>query len=217
MENKFLYVILTCEKYLLSRGSIIKETWVNNLDTSDDYVFLSSTEDVSLKKVGYNTSDDYDSATDKYSEFISNFNVSNYDWVFFLDDDTFCFPKRVKEYFLNNTFDTNNNICICANCGNCSSYNFNLPCGGAGFIVSKESFNLLKEYLKEKGKENIPRYSNGDVSFGKWLSDINTIFIHSDLFASQHPDSNYYTESDKNNNFTFHYCNENHFNTLYRI
>ena len=215
---KILYIILTCEKYLNSRCDFVRRTWLRDLEESDGYLFLSSVEDASRNIVGYNTNDTYEYATMKFVELFKNYAIGDYDYVFFCDDDTFVRTERLKSKIAElGNFDCYGRIgrveynpVLVGN--NKNYFPITYPSGGAGFLITKEIFLKLKDYIS---LSDHPVYLNTDVSFGAWFSDINVNIIEGcDLLKAQNPD---HPENHNIEDFiTYHYCSESHFDALYK-
>ena len=92
------YIILTCEKYLPTRVNYLLETSLKTVNPRDIY-FLSC-RSIEPNVYGWNTPDDYEGCPLKYVRFFQNMTL-NYDWYYFMDDDTFVFPKRLNKFVLN--------------------------------------------------------------------------------------------------------------------
>ena len=213
-----LYVILSCKKFLPTKCQWIKNTWARNLDREDDYIILSSDEDLSNKIVGYNTEDEYKDAADKYSEFFKNYDLSSHiDWLFFIDDDTYVYTSRLKnmlkayngeqviareiwvgpEVAARGIHKDNGRVI----------FPINSPSGGSGFAVSKKVFLTIKKYISE---DLHCKCHNGDVTFGFWFRDNNISMINrSEVLRSQNPE--HLENAGIKNPVTWHYCEEKHF------
>lgn len=177
--TKIAYIILTCEKYLKTRVSWQLQTCFKYINKKDCYYLSckSSTQknnntnhDVHI--YGWNTSDDYRSCPDKYIAFFKNLNI-DYDWYVFIDDDTFVFPSRINKFL--SSFNEKEYIYI----GNILTHlrEMKYMSGGAGFIISKPSYSLIKDFISNSSISNIQKkyYEQlyGDVSFGIWVKLIN--------------------------------------------
>lgn len=231
-----LFVILSCDKYITTRVDGIKNSWGKNVNT----VFLvdSLTDDESL--LGYNTPKTYDGIQDKYYNFFLNYDFTNKDYYFFVDDDTFVNLKELQKLTLPNS---NELFCMGRELhlnpngtdkwGNNTGYpmikikgdNTTLPLiypsGGSGFIVSKQSCIKIQNYLKLIGN-NKPISGHSDVTFGFWFRNTEGRFISSQLFWWDTPDkliNNPWEKFTMSDNFlTYHYVNEKlmvFFNTKY--
>jgi hypothetical protein len=156
---KICYIILTCEKYIPTRCEAVRKTWLKHVE---HYYFLSSVPNPSQNILGWNTPDDYDSCSLKYIEFFKN-ETLDYDWYVFCDDDTFVFPDRISDYL--KQLNPNESFYI--------GYEFpgmKPPgglSGGAGFVLSRESYSKLCEHVR--GSKNIWVSTYTDVSMRIWL------------------------------------------------
>jgi len=213
-----LYVILSCQKFIPTKCQWIKKTWVKNLNQNDDYVILSSKEDLLNKTVGYDTGDEYKHAADKYSEFFKNYQpAADIDWLFFVDDDTYVYTSRLKSALNSYSGDEvigreiwvgpevasrgihkdNGRVIFPVNC----------PSGGSGFAISKKVFYIIKKYVND---DIHCKVHNSDVTFGFWSRENNIPIINRpDLFKSQNPD--HPENINVKTPVTWHYCEEKHF------
>jgi hypothetical protein len=212
---KILYVILTCEKYFLTRCEVVKNTWLKHVGT-DDYVFLSSIPDEDKKKIGYETNDEYRYATLKYVEFFKNYELNDIDWVFFCDDDTFIFPNRLRELLENINSDCVGRIGICNDneiiLGPVPVFPVKFISGGAGFGIRYSLFNHIKSYLLSSP---FTVCLNTDVTMGIWLRDLDVIIQdRTEYLKAQNPNHPENKKIDINKIVTFHYCDSSHFTTL---
>ncbi len=214
---KILYIILTCEKHLTTRCKWIKNTWLNYIEDGDDYIFLSSISNVKDKIIGYNTNDSYEYATFKYVELLKNYEIGDFDHIFFCDDDTFVNTRKLK----NKLSDLKNYKCygrtgvaysnpVIKN-NNTDYFPIKFSSGGAGFAITRNVFIKLKTYILNN---NYPIFLNTDVSMGCWLKDLNIEILEGrDLLKAQNPD---HLENRNVSEFiSYHYCSEEHFKILY--
>jgi len=224
MKTKIKFVILTCEKYHDNRVESIRKTWGKN----QDIWFLSD----------FNQGDDiigfdylqrgYENIWMKYSEFLKNLSSIEHDWYFFTDDDTFVNIDNINQLLKN--YNSSDAICI-GHVGALNSNgtdmdgNFtgfpmqtiigkdtNLPLyyvsGGAGFILSKKSMNLICEYIRSLNSYEIPRSYNGDVTFGFWMRN-SGIKVQDILgFWWTNPNELNHTKEQIQKSYTYHYVNE---------
>jgi len=202
MIPSVLYVILTCDKYS-SRKKLQQSTWLNYIGKSDLYVYL---EDDGLKEIVYT-----DLAL-KYINFIKSFKESRkYDWLFFCDDDTFCYPKKLG--WLLRFYDPQKHFII----GRKGVYNgWELCSGGAGFAVSQSLYEVVSNFVYLNDVDILP---NTDTSFGMWAklaSDSLCVLDIPNQFQTQHPRHDDNSEMDIDSIITMHYCEEQDFKTLSR-
>jgi hypothetical protein len=146
------------------------------------HYFISGVPHEEDRILGWNTGDGYEDCPRKYVEFFKNIRL-DYDWYLFIDDDTFLFPDRLKQFIKN--FDHTEKVCIGHKC-DCTHLDY--IDGGAGILMSRVLYESLQEYVKETPYEKllgIHRDSKyGDVSLGLWIRNIpDTRFINNrDLF-----------------------------------
>jgi hypothetical protein len=171
--HSIAYIILTCEKYLTTRVSWQLQTCFKYVNKNNCYYLSCKPSLINNTKIhGWNTSDDYRSCPDKYIAFFKNLNI-DYDWYVFLDDDTFVFPNRINE--LLSKYNSKKIIYI----GNILTHlrEMKYMSGGAGFIISKPTYLLIRDFINNSSINNIQKkyYEQlyGDVSFGIWVKLIN--------------------------------------------
>lgn len=157
---KVLYAVLTCDAYYPTRCQWQKETWLSKVD---HVVFLGSRMRPEWNMVGWDTADDYESCPLKYIEFMRNFALTEYDWVVFVDDDTFLVVERLEAYL--KTLDAGQCLYVGAVCND----EWIFMSGGAGFAVSKPLISRLQEYTRatDNTSLHVARYS--DQTFGNWV------------------------------------------------
>lgn len=226
---KILYVILTCEKYFNERSKNIDETWAKKISPESSIVYVSALSGPKENKIGYNTPDNYESSPLKYMGFIKNYDYSGYDWIFFLDDDIYVFPKRIEK--LLSEYGTTNHHkygMVTQNFGvgemldaNNQYWNskpnliYPVPflCGGGGMMLTKVATQKIKEWMFSV--DDIPWSYNSDVSLGHWLRETKAILINrKDMFGSQHYNHESFEPLDINHRVTYHYCKYDDFKYL---
>lgn len=219
------FVVLTCDKYIFTRGSTIKSTWGKR----NNVLLLTDSNNLDVDSVGYNTPKTYEGIQDKYLAFFKNYNFNNYKYYFFVDDDTFVLLSNLSKLTLP---DFAKNFAIIRELqlnpdrtdkwGNDTGYPLNTitghntilplthPSGGAGFILTQATCNQLQNYLNTSSFA-IPKTSHGDVTVGFWLRNINTtLLFNNNLWwdtpekLKTNPHANF-TDEEENNALTFHY------------
>lgn len=206
---KILYVILTADKYH-DRRELQCRNWMKYICCNDDYIYLCDSARVFFnfiwdeKMVGYDLPTGYDNVALKYSSFIKQYNLfDNFDWIFFCDDDTFLFPKKL--HHLLRYFNKDEPIMI----GRTGVYEGWQVCsGGAGFAVSQNLILKVQQYLKTNPYEHLP---NSDTSLGMWakLAEPNMKVIDRiEQFQTQHLRHEDNGLVDIDSCITFHYCTE---------
>lgn len=219
------FIVLTCDKYLNTRVESIKKSWGRDKNIK----FLTDTKYDEIHIVGFNTQKNYNGIYDKYLNFFKIYNFNNYDYYFFVDDDTFVNLSNLEKLELlpsRDSFCTGRLLCLNPDAtdlwGNYTGTditlikgeNINLPLyypsGGSGFIISQKGCNQIKEYLLNS--KNIPYCKFSDVSLGFWMRNSNVNFIPNDNFWWDTHENllknkwEKYTSDD--NVITFHYVNE---------
>jgi hypothetical protein len=148
--------------------SFIKKGWINKINSSSDYVVItSSIEDE--KSFKCNCGDDYTSTAEKVKSFIKNYQFEDYDWYFLIDDDVFVFPERFENYIEEKNIDPNSPTII-ANV-NCyfSEMKEDSFCGGAGILMTKKTgaYQRGKKGTVSRGshqsESTVPRQKKGSM------------------------------------------------------
>lgn len=196
---KILYVILTCEKY--SERKELQKEWIKYIGAGDSVVYLDE---------AFNKEGGYDSVAFKYSSFIKNCTVfSEFNWIFFCDDDTFIFPKKLNHLLY--YFDCNKPIMV----GRTGVYEDYRYCsGGAGFAVSRTLIFRIKYFLLQNIYE---LFKNSDTTFGMWakMAEPNLKIIDRiEQFQTQHLRHSDNDVVDIDSCISFHYCTEYDYNIL---
>lgn len=228
---KIKFITLTCEKYHDSRVSKIRETWGKGQDIS----FLSDL-NIYSDIIGYDyLPKGYQNIHYKYSEFFRQYSNFSYDWYFFTDDDTYVNIDNVKNIL--KKYNCDEPICIgrvgrlnpdaTDKDGNYTGFPLDsiqgsgtlLPLtyvgGGAGFILSVESFKIINHYLNNLN--DIPRCYSGDVTVGFWLRNSGIKCVNNDGFWWSHPVDLGHTDDDIRKNCTYHYVDEKMMDELFNV
>lgn len=116
--------------------------------------------------VGWDTSDDYMSCSSKYIHFLRNFSLDEYDWVVFVDDDTFIVPRRLEPFL--QTLDSDQSLYV----GACCNDGWTYMSGGAGFAVSRHLMQRLQSYVRSKTDSDVHTEEYSDKTFGCWVHTI---------------------------------------------
>ena len=224
---KILYVILGCRRYFDTRKVLQETAFLKRINIESEYLYLIGDKDKSEPNVMYtDTMDNYDSCPHKYLYFLKNFSrLDEFDWVFFMDDDTYLFPDRLEKLLssckdgqtlgLENIVWYNQDLRSNSHC----TYPAIAYSGGAGFAASKAVVINLQRFLKDKTADEVPMCGPSDVAFGHWLTRITFSaedHLNSKLFFPTNLayNSRHNIDSDLNNAVTFHYCSEIDFSQL---
>jgi len=95
------YVILSGIVFKDTRNIWAQQTWIKEIDKSDDYAFLEGESDASRKVLGFNTPEGHFTSYLKLRGFYLHYYENkelyeDYEWFFFADSDTYVMPKRAK-------------------------------------------------------------------------------------------------------------------------
>ena len=191
---KICYIILTCEKYLSSRVKFLLQTSLKNINPTD--IYLLSCKSIDPNIYGWDTPDNYEGCPLKYIRFFQNMKL-DYDWYYFMDDDTFVFPKRLNNFVMN--YNKEDSLYI----GNrCKNYSFPIyMSGGGGFLLTKSLYFSLIDYIRNTPEDTLLTSIYGDYLIGLWLTNINKKTIEVDIFNS----SIHKNDSQLENYISFHY------------
>jgi len=195
------YIILTCEKYLNTRAKWVLENSLHKVDKKDIYFLSCETKEPNI--YGWNTPDNYDGCPMKYIKFFQNMTL-DYDWYFFMDDDTFIFTDRLNEFI--SKYDKNEPLYI----GNrCESYSFPIyMCGGSGFLLTKPLYLSLIQFIRQNREDELVKSVYGDLLIGLWLTDLKKTVIEINAFNS----TLHKNDDELNTCISFHYLkNEDHY------
>jgi len=173
------------------RRNTIEQTWGKDID----HIYFSDHEANNIIKVTSET--EYRFGELKQVNIINMFPsdlLEKYEWVIFVDDDTFVNAKLLKENL--QFFDANSVHGRLINCWH-PDLSLYYPSGGAGFVMSTK---LIKDI---KGQLQYLKTGFGDVTLGIFFREKKINLIQNDLFKSHTPNDE--NISDVENYFTFHY------------
>ena len=193
------YVILSCKPFLETRLKWQRASWLSGIDS---YIVLTGAIGSTDPKVAcMNTGDGYETCPNRYYQYIRENDLSAYDWIVFVDDDTFIFPKRLENYLA--TQDASKSLYI----GRSITWPIKFMSGGAGFALSRVAYNELKEYLTNSLKQDVEFHKNGDVTMGIWINKIAkaTHVNCKYLSGNRHKENNMGALKEA---FSFHYVTE---------
>ena len=198
------YIILSCKPFLETRLKWQRASWLSGIDS---YIVLTGSIGSTDPKVAcMNVGDNYESCPHRYYQYIRENDLESYDWIVFVDDDTFVFPKRLQNYL--DELDASLPLYV----GHLLTYPTDFMSGGAGFCLTKLAYKGLRDYLLNTDINYIQFDINGDVTMGLWTKFIpNLNLINSNKFNGSphtHGDS---TTTDVA--FTYHYVTEELFKT----
>lgn len=194
---KCCYIILSCEKYLGTRVKYLLENSLYSVNPNDIYILSAKSKSPNI--YGWNTADNYESCPLKYVRFLQNMLI-DYDWYYFMDDDTFLYVDRLYKFIQNYNDDKNKKYYIGNRCKHMSYPNY--MSGGAGFLLSKSLYTSLVTYIKNTEENNLLISINGDLCMGYWLTNIiDKEIIDTDLFNPQM----HRNDDELNDCISFHY------------
>lgn len=212
--KKVICFVNTTKKHI-DRIQNIWQTWSDDVDT----VFYSDHDDPKMNVIKVSDRDDYASGEEKqinilnYLKDLTDGDDKNildvYDWVFFVDDDTFVNVEnleifiqkidRTKVYgsIFNSQKDSDNPMYV----NNIIPLDAKFPSGGAGFLVSTETIAEIGEF---KNYQTVC----GDVSAGLNFHFNRVEQVDSSLFNSQRPEFYKHTKNQIENMISYHYIKD---------
>ncbi len=228
--NNLEVIVLTCDKYIETRVKSIQESYAIGMNIK--FLTDSSTHtDESI--IGYDTPKTYGGIQDKYYNFFKNYDFSNFDYYFFVDDDTFINKNNLSILSLPNPEEK---FCVCRICklnpdatdfhGNYTGYPLHTisgrnsqlpltyPSGGSGFILSKSACIGVQEYLKNTDFNLIEKSGHSDVTIGFWMRSSGVNVGLCDNFWWEKPENLFdqqfwpFDSDSESKAITFHYVNE---------
>jgi hypothetical protein len=197
---KIAYIILTCEKYLPTRAQWVLEHSLGAVESRDLYFLSGPARTGETSIYGWGTPDNYEGCPMKYIAFFQNMEL-DYDWYFFMDDDTFVSTDRLAAFV--QELDATQSLYI-GNICNHLSYPVYMS-GGAGFLLSRPLYTALCQYMREMPASAVPQDRHGDLSMGLWLTPINKqVMDKKELFYP----GMYKNGDDLSKAISFHYLKE---------
>lgn len=194
---KILYVILTCEKYLNTRVKWQKESWAKSVPVA--YLVEPVGEEV------------YNNAPLKYIPFFKTL-VTDFDWFFFCDDDTFVDTKKLKWFLETQVMPDEEYVMIGFSGGTFPIHNLKITwcSGGAGIAMSRELVKKIQSHLRNT--ENPLVTHETDISLAIWatMAAKDLVVIDNKRFSPFKP------HESPENCITYHYCTEQDFIRLNR-
>jgi hypothetical protein len=191
---RICYIILTCENYLNTRAKWVRENCLHSVDPAD--VYFLSCKKIEPNIYGWDTEDNYESCPLKYVRFFQNMTI-DYDWYYFMDDDTFIFTDRLQKFVLD--YDKDKPLYIGHRCEN---YSFPIyMSGGAGFLLTKPLYLSLVEFIRKTPENELLTARFGDYLIGLWLTNLEKEIIVNNSFKS----TPHTSDDEIRSSISFHY------------
>lgn len=210
MKNVICFVNTT--KKHIDRIENITKTWAEKIDT----VFYSDHQDPGNNVIKVSNRDDYASGEEKQINILNRLSdltdgddnnlLDVYDWVFFVDDDTFINVENLEKYLdsfdedkvygsiFDSVKDSENPMYV----NKVIPLEAKFPSGGAGFLVSTSVIKDIKDFSN---------YHTicGDVSAGLNFHFNQVEQVDSKLFNSQNPEFYGHSEDEIKEMISYHY------------
>lgn len=205
-SKKVLFLVLHTHKRP-QRWFSLTNTWLKD----QDYLFYSDHADASKNIIKVSDNSEHSSNEEKFVNVITSLDEKymNYEWYFFVDDDTFVNIYKLQEVL--DSLDTSHFhgrlIFYCPQDGTLPYYS-----GGGGIIVHGSKIKHLKE--------NFRNYKTGysDCSLGFYMREYKIHTVDNRLFNMSSAPVEKIAEQDIPNYLTFHYiCDDvtmNRYHTL---
>jgi hypothetical protein len=209
--KKIICFVNTTKKHI-DRIENISKTWAEKIDT----VFYSDHQDPEKNVIKVSNRDDYASGEEKQINILNRLSdltdgddknlLDAYDWVLFVDDDTFINVKNLEKNIdsfdegvvygsiFDSVKDPENPMYV----NKIIPLESKFPSGGAGFLVSTSAIKNIKEFSN---------YHTicGDVSAGLNFHFNGVEQVDNKLFNSQNPEFYGHSEDEINEMISYHY------------
>ena len=166
---KVAYVILTCEAYWETRAVWQRSTSLASVSSEDIY-YLGHRMDPEERLFSWGAADDYTSCPRKLADFFVHSQL-DYDWFFFLDDDTYVYVDRLLQRLraLDPTsLYTEGSLLEHLADTQWGCYHS----GGAGTVLSKQAYLEIQRMLRRTPREEQTPHQCGDICLGQWSQSI---------------------------------------------
>lgn len=238
------YAIISSSAFRHSRNVWAKETWLNQLNPNDDYVFIEEERTSQEEKLfGSNTPPGHHTVHLRLYQFYRHIfkewdkKYFYYNWIFFADSDTYVYPKRAR-CFLNNFGYVNyplfvgrlnkleshpwawggeNYKCQLADffAGKVPHGEFICHGGGAGWAVNKPAAYQIAKFLSQA--ENPMMSMHYDLAHAMWVNECDIPMMHTRRLR---PEADYdrkkFCDYVDDQLITHHYMKEEDFYRVYK-
>jgi len=173
---RIAYIITTCENYITTRYEFQKNSFLKYVDKRDIYVISSKTHEEKGILGWDETKDDYYSLVWKKYYFLKNVDLSGqYDWFFFMDDDTFVFPNRLETFL--EPFSLSKNWYIGHEMVHVKDRWGIYMSGGAGYLISGNLYSFLRQHITRNSIFDLFLHLAEDICFSLWLRELEKMHI----------------------------------------
>jgi hypothetical protein len=207
--DKVLVLIMTTESYK-ERQNAIRDTWGKDLE----YLFYSDHKEIDvIQVVSQEEKKDVVLKTKNLLKliiekdiYIKNNRIDSYDWIFFVDDDTFVNAKVLKHILVT----LNKDLAYGYVFGGFNRKESFLN-GGAGMLISMDMIKNIKNIDVSK------TISHGDVAFSAILKNNNIKYLHYPLFNFNAPHPPFDTKEVMMGQITYHHINPSYMKKIYDL
>ena len=204
----------------------LENTWTKHID----YLYFSDYEDKKYDMIKTTNNTDYYGAGEKGINFLNMVKdieyegakiLDLYDWIFYVDDDTFvnvpnllkfaetADNNKVYGYIFNSKKNSDNPMYERGIIPKSSKF----PSGGAGVLISSKVFRAIREFKFFV----VPQFGHDDVDMGLNFEQYGVEQINCDLFNSQDPEFHRHDEDSIKKSITYHHVDSNLMRSLYAI
>lgn len=223
---KILCAIKTGINHKETRIPVLEETWTKHID----YLYFSDYEDAEYDMIKTTNDSTYFGAGEKGINFLNMIKdiecddgkiLDIYDWIFYVDDDTFVNVNTLKEfvktadknkvygYIFDYEKDSDNPMYQ----RNVISKTSKFPSGGAGVLIGLEVLNKIPKFELFV----VPSFGHDDVDMGLNFQMFDIEQIDSKLFNSQNPEFHGHGEDEIKKSITYHHVDPDLMRSLYAM
>lgn len=223
---KILCVIKTGINHKETRIPVLEKTWTKHID----YLYFSDYEDSEYDMIKTTNNSTYVGAGEKGINFLNMIKdiecndgkiLDIYDWIFYVDDDTFVNVNNLKEFIktadknkiYGYIFDSEKNPDNPMYQRNVISKTAKFPSGGAGVLIGSEVLNKIPKFELFV----VPSFGHDDVDMGLNFQMFDVEQIDPDLFNSQNPEFHSHGEDEIKKSITYHHIDADLMYSLYEM
>jgi len=223
---KILCAIKTGINHKESRIPVLEETWTKHID----YLYFSDYEDTRYDMIKTTNNSTYVGAGEKGINFLNMLKdiecddgkiLDVYDWIFYVDDDTYVnvhnlveFAKTADKFKVYGyIFDSEKNPDNPMYERKIISRESRFPSGGAGVLIGSKALKKIPKFELFV----VPSFGHDDVDMGLNFEMNNIEQIDPDLFNSQNPEFHNHGEEEIKKSITYHHVDNDLMRSLYKM
>lgn len=209
-----------------TRIPVIEKTWAKHIDhlyfsdyVDEEYDMIKTTDKMSYYGVGEKGINFLNMVKDV--ELKEQKILDVYDWIFYVDDDTFVNVMNLEKFVnkADNTkvygyiFDSEKNPDNPVYERDIISKDERFPSGGAGVLIGSEVFRKIDTFEFFI----VPQYGHDDVDMGLNFGKYDVEQVNSELFNSQTPKFHKHNKTKIKKSITYHHVDSELMNSLYEM